>query len=109
MVNTPVMVSAGSTWHRAFWRDNTRALEVYRGNLKDDGPLTLMRQRDLALSDSKGNPMYLAANRERPAFVQLVDTEAPLFVETASSQFTQTTIDALRRLTLELMKGRKPG
>ena len=106
--NAPVLVSAGDDeWHPAYWADNTRAIQIWRNNLTPDGPVTFIRRADLALKDVRGNPMYLAANRARPAFVRLVDTDTPLYIATPLGGFSHATLEALRRKALEIATSRK--
>lgn len=106
--NAPVLVSAGDDeWHPAYWADNTRAIQIWRNNLTPGGPVTFIRRADLALKDVRGNPMYLAANRARPAFVRLVDTDTPLYIATPLGGFSRATLEALRRKALEIATSRK--
>ena len=104
--NTPVMVSAGDDeWYPGYWRDNTRTVSVFLAALTPDGPVTFVRVADVALNDREGNPMYLAGNRRRPAYICLIDTAAPLYVPSTRGQdLVPTSLEALRAQALDMMR-----
>ena len=88
--NTPVRVSVGDgQWYPGCWRENTRTVTVYPPCIDLWGPVTFVRAADVALNDKSGNPMYLAANRKRPAYVTLIDSNALLYVFDDATQSLQ--------------------